>query len=179
MLEPAIFEIDGKPESFFPDVRSSKDLPVAIQFWTAYVARDLLQLGVFFRAMAIMLQVPGAGRYQMLLYDDVNPDRGDEEEDPARWVGEAERDTVFNVLGECLRRLEVESLIEQVPGEADYERAELSDEWKEYLDRQGATEHGLLNVVAECLDELMVRPGMAEIDDKPQATWWQRWWALL
>ncbi len=126
-----------------------------------------------------MLQVPGAGRYEVMLYDDLNPDLGDEEEDPAHWVGDADRDTVFNVLGECLRRLEVEDLIGQVPGAADYEREELSDEWKEYLDRQGATEQGLLNVVAECLDELIVRPGMAEIDDKPQATWWQQWWARL
>ena len=179
MLEPPNFQIDGKPESFFPDVRSSENLPVAIQFWTAYVARDLLQLGVFFRALAIMLQVPGAARYKEMLYDDLDPDLGDDEEDPARWVGGADRDTVFSVLGECLRRLEVEGLIDQVPGAADYEREELSGEWKEYLDRQGATELGLLNVVGECLDELIVRPGMAEIDDEPRPTWWQQWWARL
>ncbi len=179
MLEPPNFEIDGEPESFFPEVRSSRNLPITLQFWTAYVARDLLQLAVFFRAVAIMLQVPGADRYEVLLYDDVNPDRGDEKEDPAHWVGDADRDTVLNVLGECLRRLEAEGLIEQVPGATNFEREELSAEWRAYLDRQAATEHGLLNVVAECLDELIVRPGMAEIDDKPQATWWQQWWARL
>ena len=179
MLEPPTFEIDGELKTFFPEVRSTKDLPVAIQFWTAYVARDLLQLGVFFRAAAIMLQVPGAPRYKGLFYDDADPDLGNEDEDPGRWVRRADADTVFSVLGECLRRLEVEGLIEQVPDAADYEREELSGEWKEYLARQGATEHGLLNVVAECLDELIVRPGMAEIDDEPRATWWQQWWAQL
>ena len=179
MLEPLCFKIDGEPQDFSPDLRSSENLPVIIQFWTAYVARDLLQLGVFFRAASIMLQVPGAGRYKAINYDDQDPDLDDEEENPLRWVGDADQGTVYQVLAECLRRLEVEDLIEQVPGAADYERKELSGEWKEYLDRQAATEHGLLNVVAECLDELIVGPGMAEIDDKSRATWWQQWWAQL
>ena len=35
-------------------------------------------------------------------------------------------------------------------------------EWKAFLDRFAKIEHGLLNVIAECLDHLIVRPGMAE-----------------
>ncbi len=104
MLESPTFHIDGAPENFFPDVRSSKNLPVALQFWMANMTRDLLQLGVFFRAAAIMLQVPGAARYQDVTYDDQDPDRADEDEDPASWVGEADRGTTFSVLAECLRR---------------------------------------------------------------------------
>ena len=179
MLESPTFQIDGEPRDFFPEVRSSKDLPLALQFWMAHVARDLLQLGVFFRAAAIMLQVPGAGRYEVLNFDDMDPDVGDDDDDPQCWVGSVDRGTVFDVLAECLRRLEAEDLMEQVPGAADCERGELPDEWKEYLDEQAKTEHGLLNVVAECLDELIVRPGMAEIDARPQATWWQQWWARI
>ena len=179
MLQSPTFETDGELECFFPDVRTTNDLPGALQFWMASVARDLLQLGVFFRAAAIMLQMPGAGRYKVVHYDDLNEDLGDDEEDPRCWVGGADRVTVFNVLAECLRRLEAEDLMEQVPGAADHKRGELPDEWTEYLDEQAKTEHGLLNVVAECLDDLIVTPGMVEIDAKPQATWWQQWWALM
>ena len=177
MLQSDGFELDGELVSFFPDVRSSTNLPMTLQFWMAYVARDLLRLGVFFRAAAIMCQVPGAAGYEYVICDDVDDDLPDEDEDPRCWVDSADYDTGFNVLAECLRRMGVETLIEQVPGEADYNRKELSDEWMEYLGRQAAIEHGLLNVVAECLDELIVRPGMAEINDSSQPTWWQRWWA--
>ncbi len=34
-------------------------------------------------------------------------------------------------------------------------------------------------VVAECPDELIVRPGMAEIDVAPRPTWWQKWWRVM
>jgi hypothetical protein len=179
MLQVDGVEIDGKVQSFYPELRSTKDLSVALQFWMAYVARDLLQLGVFFRAAAIMSQVPGVRQYAVVHYDDVNDDVGDDEEDPSQWVGEADRETVFNVLADCLRRVEAEDLIEQVPGAGDYEREELSDEWKEYLDRTAKIEHGVLNVVAECLDDLMVRPGIAEIGAASRPTWWQQLWGKL
>ena len=177
MLQSDGFKINGEMVSSFPDVRSSKNLPLTLQFWTAYVARDLLQLGVFFRAAAIMCQVPGADRYEYVLYDDNDEDLPDEDENPQRWVGRADYNTAFNVLAECLRRTGAEDLVEQVPGAGGYTQKKLSDEWKEYLDRQAATENGLLNVVAECLDELIVRPGMEEIDDSSRPTWWQKWWA--
>ncbi len=179
MLQSPTFNIDGRLEDFYPEVRSSKDLPLTLQFWMAYVARDLLQLGVLFRAAAIMCQVPGAGRYEVELFDDANDELGDQDEDPQCWVGGVERDTVFTVLAECLRRLGAADLMEQVPGAADYKREELSDEWKEYLDNLNEIEHGLQNVVAECLDELIVRPGMAEIDAEPRPSWWQKWWSKL
>ncbi len=179
MLEPDSINIDGKLFSFQTDLRGCEDLPVLLQFWMAYVARDLLQLGVFFRAAAIMLQVPGAGRYQFVFYDDYDDDFPDQEGDPHRWVAGADDDTVFNVLADCLRRLDVGDLIEQVPGATDYERVELSDEWKEYLDSLKEIEHGLLNIIAECLDRLMIGPGMAEIGAVLQPTWWEKFWSRL
>ncbi len=179
MLETDSINIDGKLFYFQTDLRSCEDLPILLQFWMVYVARDLLQLGVFFRAAAIMCQVPGAARYKYVVYDDLDDDLPDDDEDPHSWVGPADADTVFNVLADCLRRLDAGDLMEQVPGAADYKREELSDEWKEYLDNLNEIEHGLQNVVAECLDELIVRPGMAEIDLKPQRTWWEKLWSRL
>ncbi len=179
MLESTMFKINGKVESFYPEVRNCGDLPVTLQFWTASVARDLLRLGVFFRAAAIMCQVPGGARCQFVLYDDNDDELLDADEDPQRWVGPADRDTVFNVLAEGLRRLGAAKVIRQVPGAKQYRREELSAEWKRYLGRQAAIKHGLLNVVAECLDELIVRPGMAEIDVEPRPSWWQEWWSRM
>ena len=179
MLESPTFNIDGRLEDFYPEVRSSPDLPVALQFWMAYMARDLLRLGVFFRASAIMCQVPGAGRYRLAHYDDNDDQLPDEDQNPQRWVRGADRDVVFNVLADCLRRLGAAKVLKQVPGAKEYEREKLSAEWKKYLRRQAATKHGLLNVVAECLDELIVRPGMEEIDVEPRPSWWQEWWSRL
>ena len=178
MLEPDSIECGGGNVSC-PSVRRTGDLPGAGQFWMAYVARDLLRLGVFFRAAAIMLQIPGAGRYRVLHYDNVDDNLPDWDEDPSQWLGEVDRDTVFDVLAECLRRLGAEELMQQVTGGEDFEQEELSEEWVAYLDRHAGMEHGLLNVVAECLDELIVRPGMKEIDIAPRASWWQQWWGKL
>ncbi len=169
-LDRTSMKIDGRRYSFHPDLLSSEDLPVAFQFWMAHVARDLLQLGVFFRAGAIMLQVPGAGRYQFISH---NQDDGD---DPVAWVDHADRVTVFNVLAECLRRLGAKGLMEQVPGGADYRRVPLPVHWKQYLDRRAAIEHGLLNVVAACLEALIQMPGLAELNAEPRPAWWQKLW---
>ena len=83
------------------------------------------------------------------------------------------------MLADCLRRLGAAKVLRQVPGAKEYEREKLSAEWKKYLRRQAATKHGLLNVVAECLDELIVRPGMEEIDVEPRPSWGQEWWSRL
>jgi hypothetical protein len=34
-------------------------------------------------------------------------------------------------------------------------------------------------VVAQCPDERIVRPGMAEIDAEPRPTWWQKGWSVM
>lgn len=169
MLEAGTFKIDGKLVSFPNGVRGNEDLPFAMQFWMAYVARDLLQLGIFFRAATIMLQVPDGAQCRFVL------DAETEENHALEWVCGADRNTLFNVLADCLRRLGASTLMKQVPGGKDYERAALSDGWKEFLDGQSKIKHGLQNVIGEILDELIVRPGMEEIDAVPQPKWWQTW----
>ncbi len=179
MLESPTFKIDGKPVDFRTIVRSTEDLPETLQYWMAHMAREMLLLGVYFRAAALMSQIPGAARYRYVMYDDNDDDQPNDDEDPRRWVRRANRDTVCNVLAECLQRLGAAGVMKQIPEVKDYERIELSAEWKDYLDRQAKIKHGLLSVIAECLDELIVQPGMAEIDVEPYPTWWQRWWARM
>ena len=41
--------------------------------------------------------------------------------------------------------------------------------------KRTADRNELLNVVGECLDEFIVRPGMAEIDEPRRLPWWERW----
>ena len=66
----------------------------------------------------------------------------------------------------------------QVPA-PDYYARELSEEWKQWLDKEGKTKNGLLNVVAECLDVLVIEPGMAEIKEVTERPWWQHWLAEM
>jgi hypothetical protein len=179
VLESHPFKSDGREANFWTDVRTTEDLPKVLEFWMAQFARDLLRLGVYFRAAALMCQIPGGARYRCVHYDDIDDELPNDDEDPRYWVGRADDPTVLNVLGECLRRLGATPVMRQVPGGKDYERRELSAKWKKYLDRHAKIKHGLLNVVAECLDRLIVRPGMEEIDTEPYSTWWQRWWSRM
>ena len=130
----------------------------------AEVARDYLRLGVFFRAVGIMLQVPGAARYAWV------------DDDNETWdlIKETDDNALINVLAECFDRLGGKQLIEQVPG-GDYNEEELPEEWTDLLNKQAGVKNGLLNVVAECLDALVVRPGMVEINAAVEQPWWLRW----
>ena len=150
-------------------VRCSDRLPMAFKFWLAELARDHLRLGVYFGAVAIMLQVPGAGAYRC-----VGEDQG---LDDASWqlVGRSSRQTLLDVLAHCLDGLGALDLIKQVPGGEGHTPGELSEEWKALVHKSMRIENGLLNVIAGCLDELVVKPGMAEIEQAAERPWWQRW----
>ena len=179
LFESHAFANQGIEDHYYAQVRSTEDLPTVLQFWMAHVARDLLRLGIYFQAAALMCQIPGGARYRRIFHDDVDDNLPKSDEDPWYWVRRVNRNTAFNVLAECLRRLGAAGVMKQVPAGKDYEPIELSAEWKDYLDRRAELKHGLLNVIAECLDELIVRPGMEEIDAEPYPTWWQRWWARM
>lgn len=179
MLQDCDVMTDGLPVAFHPDVSSTTDLTLSLQFWMAYVARDLLRLGVYFRGVGVMCEIPGGARYRPLSYDDANPNGLPEHDSPWYWLHGAQRETVLNVLAECLRRLDAPSVMKRVPGARLHRPQKLSDKWMAYLDRHAALEHGLLNVIAQCVDELIVRPAMAKIDALPATTWWQRWWSQM
>ena len=146
----------------------SEPLPLVFEFWMAELARDHLRLGVYFRAVAIMLQIPGAAKYEW-----VGDDEENEYETPDL-VRASSRDELLGALGECFRRLGAEQLIDQLP-DPDAAGQEVSDDWAKLLDKRGKVDNGLLNVVAECLDKLIVRPGLAEITAPVTEPWWQRW----
>ena len=170
MIHSGTFIIDGTPQDFDLILRYNRDLPAAMQFWTARFAREMLQFGVFLRAAAIMLQVPGGVEYEFVLNED-------EEDEISEWVRGKGRRTLLDVFADCLDRLEASpEILKQVPGGTDYTPKELSEEWTAFLDGQQKVEHGLQNVVAEILDKLILWPKMNEIDVTPTPTWWQEWW---
>jgi hypothetical protein len=146
-------------------VSSSERLPMVFQFWAAELSRDVLRLGVYFRAVAIMLQIPGAAEYEWA--------RDEQKPDTCELVAASDDNTLHNVLGECLKRLDAEQLTEQLPI-PKYRREKLSADWRAMLDRREEVANGLLSVAAECLDRLIVEPGMREIDTDGEPYWWQR-----
>ena len=118
MLESHSFIVDGIKDAYFADVRDAENLPEVLEFWMAHVARDILRLGVFFRAAVLMCYIPGGMRYRQILYEDTDDEKPNEEDDPRKWVGSVGRAVVFNVLGECLRRLGALHVMKCVPGES-------------------------------------------------------------
>lgn len=158
------------------NIRFIEDIPATLQAWMAHLAREMLRLGVFFQAATIMAQVPGAHDYQYILYDNDDDDVPDCEYNPLDRLSGADPDLIYTILVECLKRLKAEHLIETLPI-TGHRCIRLSAEWVTFLDAQERHWHAYENVVAECLNMLIVKPGMDEINKQGETTWWQQYWA--
>ena len=169
MLQRGTIKEGGRLILLSPQVRSSELLPQVFEMWMAELARDLHRLGVYFRAVGIMLQIPNIRDYEWTEDQEFENQAGDR-------VAETDAEALLDVLAECLQRLGAPAeLLLQAPGGAEHRRRDVSEEWKQYLDVREKVQHGLQNIVSEILDELIVRPGMAEIDEKSLPHWWDRW----
>lgn len=69
-----------------PSLTLTGGLPRVFEMWTATLAREMIRLGVYFRAVSVFLQIPGAG-----------------ELDPAR-ADEFEAGTFFELTDKTARR---------------------------------------------------------------------------
>ena len=78
--------------------------------WMAALSRDMLRLGVYFRSLCIMLQIPGAAEYEWVCDTD-----GEIEYDEDPLLQSPDEDTVSTVLEEALDRLGVKHLMAQLP----------------------------------------------------------------
>ena len=142
---------------------------MAFQFWMAELSRDVLRLGVHFRAVGVLLQVPGGAAFE---YAD---DTFENESERLDLIGASDRDELLNVLADCFKRLgAADGLIAQVAG-PNFKAYEPSEPWKKLLDKRAAVENGLLTLTAECLESLVIVPGMAEIHEADEPHWWHRW----
>ena len=136
----------GETMSVTTRVRFSGCLPSAFRLHREESERDRRRMAAYFRAVAVMLQVPGGEGYAFRETGD-RMDAVIERSDAA---------TVRALLRACLGRLGAEELMAQVPGGRAEERRRLPVRLTRMLQRRGPAD--LLNVVAECLDELIVRP---------------------
>jgi hypothetical protein len=71
------------------------------------------------------------------------------------------------------------ALLRELSGGADHRPDDLSEEWTAYLDRHAEVKNGLLNVVAECLNKVIIEPELEAIDAGAQDTWWQQRWSYM
>lgn len=152
-------------------VGRSESSPMIFKFWAAELARDVLRLGVFFHAAGVFLQIPGAAEFEWVSDEDFEEEQNI---DSATMFGQANRNTLLAVLANCLERLGVQSLIEQVAPDACFCH-ELSAEWTFLIERRAKIDDGLLSLVADCLDQLLVTPGMHEIEKADEPYWWHRY----
>jgi hypothetical protein len=156
-------------------VTAAQDVPAAFLFWMSDQASRMLHIGAFFYAISIMAQIPGGAQHRFIFCDKYNPTVPGDDDDPMRWVGEHQPQAAFDVLEECLYRLGVPHLIKQIPGAKKCRPRRLSQEYRDWLDRFARVKDGLLNVVAECLDTLIVLPAEQEARALPQR--WHDWFA--
>ncbi len=143
-------------------VRRTPPLPRVLDLWRVQSLQEHACNNVYFQALTIMLQVPGSARYEYVKAPDA-----------LEHLTGFERGTVLDLLAAALDRLDAVELIEQVRGREPHERRALPDKLAERL--AARDQNGLLNVVAECLDELIVRPGTAAIEAVTPANAWPPW----
>ncbi len=174
MLE-AIEIRDGDKEAYVGAyVRTSYPLAAVFGIVMTALEGEHRRLGVYFDAVTLMLKLPGSSDFEHEELLDGLEER----------IASSDEKTLFNVLSQCVRQLLAEDrairihqlqgpderlvrqIIEQVPGGADFRGESLPATLCGRIDQ--LSRNGLLNVVAECLDRLMIEPslGDGEEDDE-------------
>jgi hypothetical protein len=105
-------------------------------------------LGGYFRAVGVLLQVPGAAEYR---YEE---HASDDDLWPLVWSPDPK--STINVLAAALDRLDSAPLLAQVPGGSNFKPRPLPVEARVRIAERDRA--GLLAVVADCLDRLLVVP---------------------
>jgi hypothetical protein len=112
-------------------------------------------LAGYVQAVGIMLQIPGAAEYRFAEC------AGDEHLWDLIW--NTDTASTLNVLAAALKRLDADHLLRQTPGGEDFRPDPLPVEAQVALAERDR--NGLLNVVADCLDRILVTPNIpGELD---------------
>jgi hypothetical protein len=156
-FEMTCTEADAVSE-FGHSVRRTAPLPRALHLWLAITLDEQAHLSAYFHALALFLRVLGTGTYDWVADDE-------DADSLAKLVTSAPPARVHALLAAALKRLDAETLLAQVPAWEKIRYRKLPPDWQALLERYAQLPHGLLNVVAECLDELIVRRKLKTIDD--------------
>jgi hypothetical protein len=159
LLDPVITGEDGERRRCINDVVRWTDPVTGVFFFRMEQLKTIIEwLEGYFRAAAILLQVPGAAEYRSTPY----------ESDDDLWdlVWNPDTGSTLNVMAAALERLNAGHLLRQAPGGEKFKRAPLPVKARICLAERDR--NGLISVVADCLDRLLVVPeipGEAEFFD--------------
>ncbi len=107
-------------------------------------------LAGYFQVVAIMLQIPGAADYKCVEYES--------DEHLYHLIWNPDTASTLDVLAAALELLDSSPLLAQVPGGAELRPSALPIPAQLCL--AGRDRNGLLSVVADCLDRLLVAPNI-------------------
>ncbi len=166
MLEPIIWREDDAVRQVDRLVRFSDRLPTVFRQRMEQLEAVHRWLAGYFQAVAILLQIPGAAEYRWT---------EDERTDFWDFIWTSDTHLTRTLLATALGNLDAKELICEVPGGEDYRSRRLPHDVHLRLALLDRNE--LLNVVAECLDRLLVVP---ELEDEAElygiAAPPRRWW---
>ena len=130
-----------------PPMHTIRSMPDAFRGRCKQLQEIQQWLGAYFQAVAIMLQLPGGVSYEWL-----HEDADDAEE----FIWAADRDMLFSILAYAVEHLDAKAVLDQVQGGDSYKPREVPVDFQlNLVQRDG---NGVLNLVAICLDRLMVIP---------------------
>lgn len=170
MLPPIDKRVNDQEIYVCAQVRLSHPLAAVFGIVMSELEHEHRRLAVYFDAVTIMLKLPGSSEYEYEeLLDGLE----------AR-IASCDQNTLFNVLNRGVGHLLAEdrsiqihelhgrderlrrAIIEQVPGGADFKMELLPAALTGRIDQ--LSRNGLLNIVAECLDRLMIAPSLPDDD---------------
>ncbi len=167
MLEPIIWREDNGVRQVDRLVRFSDRLPSVFRRRMEQLETVHRWLAGYFEAVAILLQIPGAAEYRWT--EDQRTDFWD-----LIWSNDTH--LTRTLLAAALGNLNARELMREVPGGKRYRSRRLPHEV--HLRLAVLDRNELLNVVAECLDRLLVVPELDDeaelhgIDAPPRRWWW-------
>lgn len=156
MLEPIITREGDQVTQLSDEVRFTDRLTDVFRCRMDQLEAVHRWLAGYFQAVGILLQIPGAADYRYHEYAS--------DDDLWDLIWNPDTKSTLNILAATLERLDAGKLLRQVPGGEGLKRRPLPVEARVRLAERDRL--GLLNVVADCLDRLLVVPnipGHAEI----------------
>ena len=150
MLKPIISREGDQVTQLSDQVRFTDRLTDVFRYRMDQLEAVHRWLAGYFEAVGILLQIPGAADYRHQEY------ASDDDLWDLIWNPDAK--STLNVLAATLERLDAGELLRQVPGGEGLKRRPLPVEARVRLAERDRL--GLLNVVADCLDRLLVVPNI-------------------
>jgi hypothetical protein len=167
MLEAFKWQEFGREGQVHPLVRYTDDLPNALRRRMEQMERIQRGLIGYCHAVSILLQIPAAADYRPVRH---------ERTDFYDYIWRRDSGWPITVLKEALAALDAVHLLPLAFRGASSCRLPQRDSGR----IAGLSRNSLLNVVAECLDRLIVVPlweaeaDLTDVDGRPDVPWWER-----